>query len=157
MASLELIGRSGPFLAGQVVCHATSSLGVSIVPLDHVSSSIIDHCPVSSEAGGHQPDDRQECPDRSHDHQNDSNGVDVESMLVWIHGDCEIQNGTDCKSDDACYQSSNHGQPLARIKVPLLRYVCPVYRHSGSHTGADTQVLGFCLLSDEPDGGRSPY
>ena len=50
-------GDQGHCSGKTVVCGATSSLGVSVVALDHVSSSIIDHCAVSSEVGGHQPDD----------------------------------------------------------------------------------------------------
>jgi hypothetical protein len=33
-------------------------------------------------------------------------------VLIWIRGDREIQHGTDGKTDDACYQSTNHGDPL---------------------------------------------
>ena len=58
-------------------------------------------------------------------------------MLIWIHGDCEIQNGTDCKSDDACYQSTSPGRLLALVKWPLSRYLCRVYRLIGGRTGAD--------------------
>ena len=43
--------------ARPVVCGEPSSLGVSVVALDHVSSTIIDDCAVSSEVGGYQPDD----------------------------------------------------------------------------------------------------
>lgn len=50
-------GDQGHYSSKTVVCGATSSLGVSVVALDQVSSSIIDHCAVSSEVGGHQPDD----------------------------------------------------------------------------------------------------
>jgi hypothetical protein len=66
-------------------------------------------------------------------------------MLIWIHVHGEIQNGTDCKSNDACYQSTNNGRLLALVKVSLFRYLYPAYRHIGGRTGADPpQVLGFC-------------
>src|ERR1700692_4559540 len=58
-------------------------------------------------------------------------------MLIWIHGDCEIQNGTHRKSDDACYQSTCHGRLLALVKVPLSRYLCRVYRLTSGRTGED--------------------
>jgi hypothetical protein len=77
-------------------------LDVGVVPTNHVSSSVINDCPVSTHAGTQTRDQRKDGSDCSHDHQNDADRVDVESMLVGIYRDSEIQNGPNSKDHDAC-------------------------------------------------------
>jgi hypothetical protein len=80
----------------------SSFLNVRIVPTNHVSLSVVNDCPVSPHARGQAPDQRQDSADCSDDHQDDADCVNVESMLIGIYRDGEIQNCSDSKDHDAC-------------------------------------------------------
>jgi len=79
-----------------------SFLDVGVVPTNHVSLSVVNNRPVSPHARGQARDQRQDGSDCSHDHQDDADRVNVESVLVRICRDGEIQNCSNSKDHDAC-------------------------------------------------------
>jgi hypothetical protein len=77
-------------------------LDVSVVPPNYVSLPVVNDCPVSTHARTQTREQRNDGSDCSHDHQDDADRVNVESMLVGIGRDGEIQNGSNGKDQDAC-------------------------------------------------------
>jgi hypothetical protein len=80
----------------------SSFLDVGVVPTNYISLSVVNDCPVSTHARAQNRYQRQSGSNCSHDHQDDADRVDVESMLVGIHRDGEIQNCSNSKDHDAC-------------------------------------------------------
>jgi hypothetical protein len=78
------------------------SLDVGVVPTKHISLSIVNHCPVSMHPRAQTRDQRKDGSDCSHDHQDDADRVNVESVLVGVRRDGEIQDGSNSKYDDTC-------------------------------------------------------
>ena len=57
----------------------------------------------------HEPDDREDSPDCSDDHQDDADGLEVEPMLVTVGREREIENRAHGESYDTRYQACCHG------------------------------------------------
>jgi hypothetical protein len=80
----------------------SSFLDVGVVPTNYVSLSVVNDCPVSTHARTQTRNQRKNGSDCSHGHQDDPDRVNVESMLVGIYRDGEIQNGSNSEDHDAC-------------------------------------------------------
>jgi hypothetical protein len=85
---------------------------------------------VSTHARTQTRDQRKDGSDCSYEHQDDANRVNVESMLVGIYRQGEIQNGSNCKDNDARCEPTDHltcslrgAVSLALIVAPLLDYL----------------------------------
>jgi hypothetical protein len=77
-------------------------LDVGVVPTNYVSSPVVNDCPVPTHARTQTDDQRKDGSDCSHDHQDDADRMNVESMLVGIYRDGEIQNGSNSEDHDTC-------------------------------------------------------
>jgi hypothetical protein len=80
----------------------SSFLDVGVIPTNYVSSPVVNDCPVPTHARTQTGDQRKDGSDCSHDHQDDADRMNVESMLVGIYRDGEIQNGSNRKNHDTC-------------------------------------------------------
>jgi hypothetical protein len=86
--------------------------------------AVIDNGLATPSVPSHHHDDRQHGANGSDEHQDPSNLVDVEAMLVGLC-DCPVKNGSDSKRNDTDDKSSSsdHADPfqLVAMAVPKMR------------------------------------
>jgi hypothetical protein len=77
---------------------------VRIIAADYVAAPVIDGRAMSPRpASCEHCDQRKHGSDRTYDHQDHPDIVDVEPMLIRSDCDRKVENCTDSKGDNACY------------------------------------------------------
>jgi hypothetical protein len=91
-------------------------LDVRIVSPHDIPFAIIDRGAVTARSAHYgKSDQRQDRPDGADNHENDPDIVNVESVLVWPNGNSEVENGSNCDSDNTGYKSSGHSDHLTPL------------------------------------------
>src|SRR6516225_5446141 len=73
----------------------------------HVALAVVHDRVVATNAPKSHDDERKHGTHDSDDHQDDSDLVDVEAVLIWRNGHRPVENGSDRKGNDAHDESTS--------------------------------------------------
>ena len=82
---------------------------IGIFPADHVALSVVDNGTTSvrtrADAEGQK---RSDTTDDADNHENDADGVQIDTVLIGIHGDSKVENCAHREHDQADDESTSH-------------------------------------------------
>jgi hypothetical protein len=82
---------------------------VSVVSTNHVALSVINGGPVTPRAvKGKESDERKDSSNSPDNHQDDPDGVNIETMLIGTGRHRKIEHRSHRKGDNARYKSTGH-------------------------------------------------
>ena len=93
LARLAAALRKGAFFA----------LDVGVFSTDDVSSAIVNNGAMAPKAGTQQSNKGKDCANSADDHQDHSDGMKIESVLIRICSERKIENCPHRECDNACY------------------------------------------------------
>ena len=76
---------------------------ICVVSLQYVTLIVLHHRSMPTHSRAQHPNERQHSTNYSDDHQDDTDRVDVETVLVRTDGERKVQNCTHCESNNARY------------------------------------------------------
>jgi hypothetical protein len=91
------------------VSSGKAELNVGVVASDDIATTIVNHgpMPVQATAQGTRRNG-ENGTDPAHNHQNDADRADIESVLVLARRDGKIEYGANGKKYEASQESSDH-------------------------------------------------
>ena len=83
---------------------------VGLLTTDDIAVSVVDHGPVAVDPAGAEAEEEQgsEATDDTDDHENDTDRVEVDPMLIGTGRHGEIENGSDGEDHEAGDKSTGH-------------------------------------------------
>lgn len=92
--------RYAPWPLSALPGRAKAALDVGVISTNNSPLTVTDDGAMTTDAGTNHADDRQDRTNDSHNHQNDTNGADIETVLVRARSDSKIKDRPHSKGDD---------------------------------------------------------